>query len=288
MKLHAVLRVAGLGAVLAFPAAGLADNAESFQNELGFSFGQMSDSNDTFESTTLQFDAVHYLEPVKVAGHPLAEAAFLEHAAGISFLLRQSNTDNTGFFSFSVEQTTYAAQFDYASTISPFTFTVAYAGSKLTSDDVDVELSSKEYFFKIGSYVGNAARIQAIFDQIDFEDGTGSAIGVEGKLIHALGNETALGIYGMLFRNKSDSGDESSNGHGYTFNVDYYINHSTSIGITRDWQTFEDQDTSFDSWTHHLHIKRFLSPRASIALEYLNSDQESATDGFNVKLALRF
>ena len=287
MKSQVLLWVVGLGSVLAFPGMCLADSAETYQNELGFSYGHLSDSDDTFETTTLRFDAVHYLQPVNVANHPLAEAAFLEHAASISFLFNRASTDvNDGFFVFSVDQTSYVAELDYASTTSPLTFSVAYGGMKVTSAGTD-DLSGNQYLFKIGSYIGSSARIQAIFSQADIEDMTGTSIGLDAKLVHEFGNETALGIDGIIFSSESDSNDGASKGRGYTLGVDYYTSQLTSIGFARDWEAYKDQDGSFHSWTHHFRIKHFLSPQASIAFEYVDTDQDSATNGFNVKFSLR-
>lgn len=277
--------------VLTFPPVALADSTDAFQNELGFSYGHMSDGDNTFDTTTIQFDAVHFLQPVTVANHPLAEAAFLEHAASISFLFSQATTDiNADIFSFSYDQTMYMAKFDYASTTSPLTFTAAYTGYKVTFDDSYGDVSANEYEFKIGSYVGNAGRLQAIFKQLDVEDTTITRFGIDAKFVNELGNDAAIALNGMILSAESDRTDGSSSGHGYKLDVDYYISRLTNVGFTRVWETSKDQDGSYDGWAHSIRIKHFLSPQASIAFEYMISDEtdsDSATDGFNVKFSMR-
>ncbi|MBI3776968.1 MAG: hypothetical protein HY273_15725 [Gammaproteobacteria bacterium] len=269
--------------VLTFSAVALAESTEAFQNELGFSYGHMSDGDNTFDTTTIQFDVVHFLQPVTVANHPLAEAAFLERAASISFLLNQATTDI-------FDRTIYSAKLDYASTTSPLTLTAAYTGYKVTFDDSEGDISTNEYGFKVGSYVGDAGRLQAVFSQVDVEDTTITRFGIDAKFVNELGNDAAIAINGTILSAESDSTDSSSSWHGYKLDVDYYTSRMTNIGFTRVWETSEDQDGSYDRWAHSIRIKHFLSPQASIAFEYMISDEtdsDSATDGFNVKFSMR-
>lgn len=288
MKLRAMSCAISLGAVLTFSTASMADSAEPFQNELGFSFGKESDSNDTFETTTIQFDVTHYLQPVNVANHPLAEAAFLERTGSVSFIYKQASTDyKDSFFPVTIDQTMYAAEFDYASTTSPLNFTAAYARITFAGDALNAETSGNQMLFKAGTYLDNSGRIQGVVSLIDFEDSSSTVIGLDAKLVHELGNDTALGVDGLVFSSEGDSPDGPVHRSGYTVDVDYYINRVTNIGFSREWQDYKDPNGSFDSWTHRFRIKHFLSSKASIAFEYMNTDTDSDTDGFNVKFALR-
>ena len=288
MRSFAALSIVSLSLVLTCPGVGFADNTEAFQNELGFAYGHTSDSDDTFDTTILQFEAVHFLQPVDTANHPLAEAAFLEHAASIGFLYMQSTTDYTdGFLPTNVDRTMYAVQFDYASTTSPLTFSAVYAGMTLAVDEFNVDLSGNQALFKLGSYISGSGRVQGIVSQLDFEGDSTTIIGVDAKFVNDIGNDMALGIDGMYYSREGDSSNGSNQGRGYTIGVDLYPSRMTNIGFTRDWSTYKDPDGSFDYWTHHFRIKHFLSPQASIAFEYLTTDKDSATDGFNIKISLR-
>lgn len=284
--------IMGVGSALVMSGVAGADGSESYQAEVGVSFEQSSYKDQEFDDKTnisiIGLNGTYYLQPINVGTHPLAEAAYFERAPSIDFIYEQATAKVTGsIFSFTYEQTNYAAQFNYASNASPFTGSIGVQSLRQNVDELDISESASIFQVTGGAYFGQGGRVLAGYAKLDSSDTTGSSFAVEAKYVAALNNNSAASVALEVFQGKQESDDGTTDSTGYEIAADYYITAATSFGFTRAWQKYKEETESSDSWEHRFRVKHFLSPKAAVAFEYMNSDYASDNRGIKIEAAIR-
>lgn len=223
-----------------------------------------------------------------MGSHPLAEAAYLQRVSNFDlFYENYSGRINSNFYSIKLEQTGYGALFNYASNHHPFTGSAGYESLHLSVDGDEVD-SAKNWQVTAGSYIGQTGRILARYAQLYSEGTRGTSFGVEAKYVAELSNNSAVSFVLNVLQARTESDDDPTiDSTGYDITADYYITAATSLGFNRIWQSDKDDFESSDSWEHRFRIRHFLSPKASVALVYMNSDYAYDNHGFTVEAAFR-
>ncbi len=242
---------------LAFAAAagfGTAAQAQDYQFELEAGY------SDFENDSALDFGGTYFFDRVATAGHPLAEAAFLQRASNMS--LGYITYDDSDIDSIGVRGEFYFDQLYLRG---------GYQTEDFNGTDVDT-LSAR-----VGWVLSEGFRIAGGLERVDVDApgvDTRNDLVLEAKYVAKLGAGAAFNLAGSVTFVDDPIDDEV-----FAFEGDYYFNPAFSLGAQL---SFADND---DNWG--VRTRYFITPAIAGQFEYF-TENDGDDDAFRLSLALRF
>ncbi len=266
---------------------------DSYQTEVSAKY-YSSEDDDNIEYKIYGVNVEVYFSKVDTAGHPLAEAAFLERIgsieviAGIDELKADSNVKADGPL--------YGVGATFMNPRLPIAFQASFITSKLEFDSpLDGDAAKDHYEFGFGYFITDRLIAELIYGYSEVEQPIPGAkeynnYELSAKYVRVLADGTAFNIEGGLVLRQFDDGTED--GSNTIFNVlcDYYINQKVSIGAGFEINTGDYKED--EGKTFAIDFKAFVLPRISINAgfeKFLADNDEGADKGsLQVTLSARF
>jgi len=256
MKKH--LLALAVSASVALPGLAIASEGD-YQTEIGFQF-QRVDVDNLGDDTAIGVDATYHFPRVNTAGHPLAEAAFLERSSNIG--ASYVTYDDLDLDVLSLSGEAYVENF--------------YAAAQLTRNDNGN--STNDIGVRVGFLPSDGLLLTLGFDKEE-DAGPGgddlNIVSLGAKYVSKMANDTAFNLEGELSR--ADDDDDTM---ALALAGDYYFNRQFSLGLRLVETDNSDIDTAYGVGTRY-----FFTPVVSGELEYMSDDE---TDIIWARLAARF
>lgn len=250
-------------ALAAIAAVGMGTaSAQDYQMEAGVGYTHISPDVGSSDNA-FDVDFTYYLDRVATANKPLAEAAFLSQASGIT--VGYANVDKADVDTIGISGEFYFDQLYIAA---------GYAAADFSGIDVDT-LSAR-----VGWMLQDGLRVAAGIDRVDVDVPGSSAsndIVLEGKYVADLGGGTAFNAEATI--TFLDEADDTV----FAIGGDYYLNPALSFGAGL---SFAD-DKKSDGTNWNLRARYFVTPVISVQAEYFTAN-DGDDDAFRLSAALRF
>ena len=270
--------------------------AEQMEYQTEISLGHFDVEDD--DNATLDVDALgleYFFQPIKPQpNQPLAEAAFLNRASSVSFILLQKDENSVNH---TAKTDAYALGFDYAQPDSPFVISGFYldednelvlngSPGKLTSDTTGLLLG---YFIAQHTAIGlsyskenfKSAQFTLNYDSIE-------ELGLELKNVSLNPNGTAWSLEGGISKK-----DYSTVGNNTILELlgNYYLNPGLSIGVT--YENTSGDVKCATGHTYVLNARLFITPVISLSAELATfnaADKPTGDDedAWSIQAAIRF
>jgi hypothetical protein len=254
----AVAALAGMGSAV----------AQDYQIELGASYTDINPDVGSGDST-LAFGGTYHLNRVKTAGHPLAEAGFLQRSSNLS--AGYATTDKADVDGFGIGGEFYLTQLYLRG---------EYIMVDAAGTDVDT-LSGR-----IGLMLSDSLRLAAGINRVDVDTPGTDALNhtvLEAKYVSKMAGGTALNLEGDL--TFFDDGGSGTDVVGLNLSGDYYLNPMTSLGLS--YFKVDSDAAAGDSDDFGIDVSHFFTPTFAGALEYRTASDGDA-DVITAAVTLRF
>lgn len=267
-KSFSVFAIFCVMAVLIFSPA--AFGQEQYRTEVSAEYLNMDVGSD-MEVSSYGVSGEFFFEPVKTAGHPYAEAAFLERIGSVNAGVAMTDVEIAGVEG---DGPMISAGVTYAKPGFPLSIQFQYTNADIDFDDVDVSMEIDAYELRVGNYFTNTllAGIGYGYDKTETESPLGSSEEKDktyelfAKYIHELGQGTELALEGSVARETTDDGGESLSNTDLAVAADYYFNRSLSVGAGI--ETNSGDNDADEGNTYTARVRYFITPQFSVAASY--------------------
>lgn len=282
--------------------SGSAYAEESYQFEVGAQY-HTSNEDDGADVNVTGVGAIIHFSPVNTAGHPLAEAAFLERVGSISIQAGYGDIEGSfGGNDFDGDVTRYVAEVEFMRPDIPIVITAS-------ADKLDVDLNSpgeggmENEIFNVGFgyFISDGLRLGLSYGQEEEDiDITVPPVGalttdyndyaVEGKWVKSLSNGRTFNAEGSIGLRAYDNDIDDGSNTIVDLSGDYYFTDSFSLGAGVTVNSGDDNSEEGD--TVALKLSNFFSPRFSIKVDYetfnASDDAGQDEDGWDILFSGRF
>lgn len=270
---------------------------DSYQYLVGGGYSD-TDSDDAIESNVIFGAFQLYTSPISYRDGPYAEADFLNRQSNFLLSLGSVEFDiDFGAVNPSLDGTILGAGFEYANQSTPFTFGVLY--SQAEADDTvfntNVEINYDVLEFRLGYYINNKSRLGVEYAKAEVE---------------LLGNNTSISkseadTYGVNYQNliylannqfvgfgvdaAYIDNDEDEQNTEFSLAAYYYFNRTAGVGAGIALNSGDDIST--EGTTFNVNASFFITPMASIGIEYeqFSADEANNDDEtIGLQFAVRF
>lgn len=255
---------------------------ETFQHSIGLGiaktqFDEFADENGQSLNYSYAFN------PISTAGHPYAEAGFLERASGVGVQVDRSSSREDNY---KAESDSIVFWLTYVNKQLPVSLDAYVARIRDDFDfdgqfdTFDTESTTQFIFLRPGVFLGDGQRvsvgivrgtIDATSSDLDYSDGSYSSINIQGESVSKFENAMALRIDVAVSRNQTeykDAADDSST--GYSAIVGWYVNRALGIHLGYDY--YDGDDWQRDQ---SLRVEWFVTPQFRTGLEVVRSSYTS-------------
>lgn len=253
-----------------------------------------SEDDDNIEYKIYSVNGEVYFSKVDTAGHPLAEAAFLERIGSIEVIagIEEFKADPN----VKADGPLYGVGATFMNPRLPIAFQASFITSKLEFDSPSDGDATKElYEFGFGYFITDRLIAGLKYGYSEAEQPIPGAkeynsYELSAKYVRVLADGTAFNIESGLLLRQFDDGTEDGSNAIIKVLCDYYINHKVSIGAGFEFNT---GDNKYDEGkTFAIDFKAFVLPRISISAgfaKFLADNDEGADKGsLQVTLSARF
>lgn len=220
-----------------------------FDTNVSYSSSSIDFGLDSYDSNTLGVAGRAYFKEVDTSGHPLAEAAFLNHASSVGASYVESEVEDYESSATGVDVSLFIPE------------TVLYLGVDYVDqegdDDANVDLTA-------GIYKGNFLITTTYNEDIDYE------LNLAAKYVIVNGDGTALNLEAGF--QKVDEGDDV-----LSVGADYYFTPAVSLGLT--YVTADSDDVM------SIRGQVFATESVYFAASYSDSDY---ADSYSLAAGVRF
>lgn len=281
--------------------SGIAYAEESYQYEVGAQY-HTSNEDDGADVDVTGVGAIVHFSPVNTAGHPLAEAAFLERVGSVKVQVGYGDIEGSfGATDVDGDVVRYVAEIEFMRPELPIVI-------KATVDKLDVDLNSpaegdmQTDIFNVGFgyFIGDGLRLGLNYGQeeediditvpmvldrtTDYDD-----YAVEVKWVKSLSGGRTLNAEGSIgLRNYDNDADDGSNTI-VGLSGDYYFTDSFSLGAGVMVNSGDDEGEEGDIVTFNL--TNFFSPRFYVNVDYekFHASEDSGQDktGWDILFSIR-
>jgi hypothetical protein len=270
--------------------------AERYQVEISPEYLQ-SNSDDNFRAILAGFNAEMFFAPVNTAGHPYAEAAFLERIGSVFISAARVDTRDDVLKG---DGLLLGAGINLTKPDFPLAVTATYAATKIYyTEPAAGDLKIREYNIRAGYYFLHTllagveyARTRRDFVLAGFRGVSDERAdyGLFAKYVHELHGGRKLSFEAALGTNKFEDGTETLTNTRESLSADYFFNRSLSAGAGLKYNSGKDRGT--EGTTYSANVNAFITPMLSIKAVYerfLNSNHDQPSDRvIDVALAARF
>lgn len=272
---------------------GTVNAQDDYQAEISAKYYSSEDDDNT-EYKTYCANGEVYFSKVDTAGHPFAEAAFLERIgsieviAGIEELKADPNVKAEGPL--------YGLGATFMNPKLPIAFQASFITSKLEFDSpLDGDATKEHYEFGFGYFFTNRLIAELIYGYSEVEQPIPGAKEYNNyefsvKYVRVLTDGTAFNIEGGLLLRQFDENTEDESNVIFKVLCDYYINQKVSIGAGFEINTGDKKDD--EGKTFAIDFKAFVLPRISFNAgfsKFLADNDEGADKGsLQVTFTARF
>lgn len=274
---------------------------QTYQVETSAVYYSWEDDDDNKEKL-YGLELTFHVEPVKVGGHPLAEAAFMERIGNVSVFAGRDELDfGSGF---EADGPRFGILIAYAQPGQPIVaqlhFITAEADfdTPLRGDDT----STDTYGFGIGTYISDGLRVTLNYESTEMEVSIWGSVfekeldryNIDVKWVKELAKSRAINLLGGIAINRFDTKTptETDDGSNTIFEIsaDYYLNPYVSLGGGLEINTGDDEE--YEGESIEARFRAFLHPQFSVGVEYehFSADNEDVEDddSIGIVLAARF
>lgn len=276
--------------------SGIVYAQDSYQTEISAGYSHQEDENET-ETIQYGVGAEIHFSAVNTAGHPLAEADFLERIGSIAIVLGKNEFKADSVIDIEADGPFYGALLTYAKPDFPIVLQAIYAKSELEFEPPwNVDLTSEAYGLGIGYFLDKSLLAEVQYTHIDTEiSSSNSSLSVDGyafigKFVNELSNGTAYNLEGSIGIEQFD--DESDDGSNTILGIagDYYFNQKVSLGAGFALNSGDDKDDEGN--TYGLDLKAFLNSQLGVNVGYeqfiADNDEGEDEESYDVSLIVRF
>ena len=275
---------------------------ESYQYEVGAQY-HTSEEDDGADVDVTGVGVIIHFAPVNTAGHPLAEAAFLERVGSVAVQAGFGDIEgSSGATDIDGDLTRYVAAVEFMQPESPLVINA-------TVDKLDVDLNSpaegdmKTDIFNIGFgyFIRDGLRLGLSYGQkeediditvpmvldrtVDYDD-----YAVEVKWVESLSGGRAFNAEGSIGIREYDVGIADGANTIVDLSGDYYVTDRFSLGAGVMVNSGDDDSEEGD--TVALNITSFFTPRLYVSVDYekFNADNDAGQDkeGWDILFSGRF
>ncbi|MDH4099616.1 MAG: putative porin [Nitrospirota bacterium] len=273
---------------------------DSYQSEISAKYYHLKD-DDHNKVSRYTADANIFFSTVNTAGHPLAEAAFLERIGYASFQAGKYDSKASG--GPKARGPFYGVSTTYRKPNLPIALLASY-----TRTDIDYksgfsgDMKSDAYGVGVGYFLGKSLLAQANFVHSESDSKIDSPVStttkakfntyyLTGKYVKELGNGTAYNVAGLLGMAQQDSSRSSRKTNwGYGISGDYYFNQKISLGANVTIDSGENK--SSEGIAAGLRLVNFINSQFAVKLGYSRFFAENSEgqddNSYTVDVTLRF
>lgn len=284
--------------------SGSAYAGESYQYEVGAQYHtSKEDGGADIEVEVLGIGATLYFSPINTAGHPLAEAAFLERVGSVAVQVGYGDIEGSqGATDLDGDVTRYVVAVEFMQPGSPIVINAAV-------DKLDIDLNSpgegdmETEIFNVGFgyFIGEGLRLGLSYGQEETdEDITAPMVldrttdyddyAVEAKWVKSLSGGRSFNAEGSIGIREYDVDTDDGSNTIVGLSGDYYVTDSFSLGAGVMVNSGDDEDEEGDIVTFNL--TNFFSPRFYVNVDYekFHASEDTGQDetGWDILFSARF
>ncbi len=243
------------------------------------------DTNPDLEITQYGVSGTYYLAPVSLASHPWSEAAFLEHATGVSVGVRHTDFE---IATFDADGPTIGAGFLFATKEDPIAARIDVAFGTLDGDmGIDVDQTNVSGW--VGYWLQPNALVGAELDYEEIEAGglldiEQLRVGVFGKVVHDLGEGRSINAEARIGAAQVDVPGSDETNVSLRVEGDYYFTPQYSAGALVDF-SFGDA-ASEEGVTFGVRGTAWLNHSAALSVAYSVFDASDSAGSDESELGL--
>ena len=209
--------------------------------------------------------ATFYFSPVDTTKGPLAEAAFLDKASGITLVKTDSEVE-------SVESDVYSGRLSVVDKDTGFLFAVSLENGEANN------LDSDSLGLRIGQYIDDNSTVA-----VNYENASAAATGDVDTW--SIDYSTFIGG-DIAYRIDAEVGYVVDNGSLFALGGTAYPSNDLGVGVS--FHTVDLNSGAVDTWT--IDAEWFINEAVSVSAFYKNENQDGdwEIDGYGVAAGLRF
>ena len=283
----------------------MAYGQQTYQVETSAAYSSWEDDDNNKEKS-YGLELTFHPEPIKVGGHPLAEAAFMERIGHISVFVGRDELDYGS--DIEADGPLFGIQIEYAQPGQPIVAQLSFVKAKADFDaPVRADASTDIYGFGIGTYISDGLRVTLNYTSTETELSMWRSVfekehseneldryNIDVKWVKELAKGSAINLLGeiAIVRFDTETPTETDDGSNTIFGIsaDYYLNPYVSLGGGLEINTGDDE--VYEGETIEARFRAFLHPQFSVGVEYehFSADNEDVEDddSIGIVLAARF